>query len=364
MEKEHIEILSSLTELNDAEKFLLNFLKNYPEYRLRVVGLSDKDETAYEHLLNLMSKMWKQYFPKVPFFLEGTSYYLNEDFFIPQDQNVAIRQNLRYMPFILHSHQFIELNYVLAGSGSSMITKDERLPLQDGDIILCPPGFVHCFDSQNAQSVIIDFFIRITTFDTAFFQLLNNNNYLSAIFSNALYNFGEGCIIWHCMGDTKLKDIVISAFTEWKVQKKYSGKMLEILMMQFFLILMRHHEQEAVFSVPIISSTDRLFQALLNYMHVHCQTITLSRLASQYNYSERQIIRLLKKHSGKGFSELLLDIRMNRAIQLLKNPSIPISQVAFHVGYSNTNYFLKLFKKTFTFTPEDFRRRLQRDETE
>lgn len=80
MEKEHIEILSSLTDLNDAEKFLLNFLKSYPEYRLRVIGSSDKDETAYEHLLNLMSKMWKQYFPKVPFFLEGTSYYLNEDF--------------------------------------------------------------------------------------------------------------------------------------------------------------------------------------------------------------------------------------------------------------------------------------------
>ena len=47
MEKEHIEILSSLTELNDAEKFLLNFLKSYPEYRLRVIGSSDKDETAY-----------------------------------------------------------------------------------------------------------------------------------------------------------------------------------------------------------------------------------------------------------------------------------------------------------------------------
>ena len=60
------------------------------------------------------------------------------------------------------------------------------------------------------------------------------------------------------------------------------------------------------------------FRSLLNYMQMHYQTVTLSKLALAFNYSERQIIRIFKKNTGKGFSELLTEIRMNKAIQLLK----------------------------------------------
>ncbi len=91
---------------------------------------------------------------------------------MPQE-NVTMRKNLRYMPLLLHSHQFIEINYVLKSSGSVMITRSGNLPLNDGDIILCPPKFDHCFKTHDDNSIILDFFIRVTTFDAVFSQLLN-----------------------------------------------------------------------------------------------------------------------------------------------------------------------------------------------
>ena len=76
-------------------------------------------------------------------------------------------------------------------------------------------------------------------------------------------------------------------------------------------------------------------------MQMHYQTVTLSKLALAFNYSERQIIRIFKKNTGKGFSELLTEIRMNKAIQLLKNKDIPINGIASMLGYSSTYYFNK-----------------------
>ena len=345
--------------LNDIEKFLKEFLDEHSEYRTAVIGLDDSRESDYNRLMRLLKNKWERQFPERPFFLEGSSYNLEEDFFIPPQENVRMIKNLRYLPFILHSHQFIEVNYVISSNGSSMISQDKTIPLENGDIILCPPGFIHCFHTQNDESMIVDFILRITTFDTVFFNLLNNNNYLSALFSNALYGSSQGCILWHCGEDDRLRDLVAAAYEESHSSEKYCDKMLELLVMEFFLLLMRNHEQDAIFSVPYPNNPDEQFRTLLNYMYTHYQTVTLPQLAMQYNYSERHVIRLLKKHSNKNFSQLLTEIRMNKAIQLLKNPSFSVSAIASQLGYSSKSYFIKVFRNTFTFDPEDFRKRLE-----
>ena len=94
--------------------------------------------------------------------------------------------------------------------------------------------------------------------------------------------------------------------------------MIELLVMEFILKLMRSYENNAFFSTSYMNRSDESFRAFLNYMQIRYQHITLSQLASSFNYSERQVIRILKKNTNKGFSELLLEIRMNKALQLLK----------------------------------------------
>ena len=352
-----MQISDDLEILNEKEKFLEKFLSAYPVYDIRVFrpAAEDADE-QYDHLMKLMKKEWAKSFPGTPFFLEDTSYYLKEDFFLRPEENVTIRANLRYMPVILHSHQFIELNYVVRSEGSTMVLENEEQMLFDGDIILCPPGLVHNIKARSS-SIILDCFIRVTTFDTVFFQLLSSNNYLSSLFARALYTSEGGYIVWHCPADEDLKRIILDCYLEWKNAGKYNSRMIEILVMQFFLLLMRSHETEAIFSTPHIDSNDYLFHSVYNYMASHCQNITLSALASQFNYSERQIIRLLKKNTEKGFSELLLDIRMNKAIQLIRSTTFTLPQISSLLGYTSVKYFKKVFLETFGFTPEDFKLR-------
>ena len=348
---------NNLLPLNDTEHFLKNFLKKFPVYQTKIINPL-ANEQDYIYLLHLLETEWHKQLPDQTFFLTGSSGHLSEDFFIPENQNVCILKNLRYMPLLMHSHQFIEINYVLKSDHSLLIDPEKSTPLQDEDIILCPPNLQHTFQTQNKNSIIVDFILRVTTFDTVFFHLLSNNNYLSTLFSNVIYGDSNGYIIWHCQNDSALKELVLKVYEEWENNLKYCDKMIELLVMEFILILMRSHEDEAVFSTSYINNSDENFRSLLNYMQMHYQTVTLSKLALAFNYSERQVIRIFKKNTGKGFSELLTEIRMNKAIQLLKNKDIPINGIASMLGYSSTYYFNKVFLETFTFSPESFRKRI------
>lgn len=352
-------IESDLLQLNPFEAYLKNFIDKYPQYRTMIIGTSQQKKYDYKHLMSLLIEEWNNCFPDEEFFLRNSSYHLNEDFFIPPASHVSTFKNLRYMPLILHSHQFIEVNYVLKSAGSAYIDEQNRIVLQDGDILLSLPDSPHTFDAMNSESIILDFFIRLTTFDVVFLNLFSKDDYLSSLFVNAIYGTSHGHILWHCKSDAVLKKLALSAYEEWHSDKKYKDKMVEVIIMEFFLTLMRQHEQEAVFSVPTINNSNEHFQALLNYMRSHYKSVTLTQLAMRYNYSERQVIRLLKEHSGKTFTALRQEIRMNAAIALLKNTNVPVADLAGRLGYSSPHYFSKVFRETFSLTPKEYRANYQ-----
>lgn len=356
-----VKLEKNMQELNEIENFLKVFMEKHPTYQELILGKCNQDEKEYDTLMRMMEREWNKALPDQEFFLKNTSYHLEENFFIPYPQNVSIIKNLRYMPLILHSHQFIEVNYVLNAGDSYYIDKQDRLKLKDGDIILSPPNFLHTFETSNSDSVIIDIIIRVTTFDTAFFNLLSHNNYLAAMFTNLLYSSVGGYVLWRTNNeDPQLKELIQTMYEECCNADPYSDKMLEILIMQFFIILMRRFEDQAIFSAPYSNKSDERSRILLNYMHSHYQSVSLPQMSLACNYSERQIIRLLKKHTGKSYSALLQEIRMKKALSLLKNQEIPIPEIASLVGYSGSGYFLRVFKQTFPFTPEEFRHRHER----
>jgi AraC-like DNA-binding protein len=58
---------------------------------------------------------------------------------------------------------------------------------------------------------------------------------------------------------------------------------------------------------------------------------------------------------GASFSELLADVRMTRALQLLQSTSLPIGRIALEVGYESASRFAMRFRKRFGFAPTAIR---------
>ncbi|MFX3632645.1 MAG: response regulator [Candidatus Pristimantibacillus sp.] len=87
------------------------------------------------------------------------------------------------------------------------------------------------------------------------------------------------------------------------------------------------------------------------------ENITLKDVAAHFSFSPSYLGFLIKEKSGHTFNELLVQLRMERACELLKQPGMKIYEIADAVGYRYLPYFSRQFKDKFGMTPMEYRKK-------
>lgn len=85
------------------------------------------------------------------------------------------------------------------------------------------------------------------------------------------------------------------------------------------------------------------------------QDLTLKFVADELHVNAVYLGQVFKKEMHNSFSQYLNQIRIKRAQQLLLHSNLNINEIADEIGYNNTNYFSKMFKKLNGITPKEFR---------
>lgn len=145
---------------------------------------------------------------------------------------------------------------------------------------------------------------------------------------------------------------------EFHNQKNYYDVLLNSLLTNFFIQLLRRHEKDVQVPNPAGHENEKNIIFILRYLTEHCDTVTLMELSQFFNYSERQMARILKEYTGRNFTDLVQNIKMSRACELLRNPQISIQEIIDTVGYSNSSHFYRLFKKQYQITPTEYRKQI------
>jgi len=84
------------------------------------------------------------------------------------------------------------------------------------------------------------------------------------------------------------------------------------------------------------------------------ENFKVPQLAKEIGYSQRQLSRILQQFTGMSPVKFILEIRLQKAYQLLKQKTyITLSEIRYDVGISSPNYFNKKFKGRFGFMPSD-----------
>ena len=78
-------------------------------------------------------------------------------------------------------------------------------------------------------------------------------------------------------------------------------------------------------------------------------------LASKMHLSRSQFHRKIKALTGMSASIYIRNVRLQRALSLLKNPESTISEIAYQVGFKSPVYFSQVFKEKFEVTPSEMR---------
>ena len=279
---------------------------------------------------------------------------LHEQYF-PADLDVMVMPSFRFAPPFIHTHSFFEVICVLHGTCENLFSA-ETLTLSQGDFCIMAPGTTHAIRVFSEDCLVYNLLIRSATFENAFLNAMPRDSILHQFFANALHTPGEESYL--CFQEAvseELFSLVRKMREEFLSEKPFGGFLLNAYLMELFVGLLRDPNRKVLLPSPDGGKPD---EHLLQIMHTieesfHC--LTLKELASQFHYSERHMIRVLKEYTGENFSSLIRAARFKKACELLRNTDLQVQEIMEQVGYVNTTHFYSTFQKRYQMTPAQYR---------
>ncbi|TBL71595.1 helix-turn-helix transcriptional regulator [Paenibacillus thalictri] len=93
--------------------------------------------------------------------------------------------------------------------------------------------------------------------------------------------------------------------------------------------------------------------------HLH-EDVSLQLLSDKVHLHPKYVSWLYKNETGEGLSEYVHRLKMEQAAYDLRHSRKKVYEIAQHLGYHHTSYFIRLFKERFEMTPQQFRERALR----
>jgi AraC-like DNA-binding protein/ligand-binding sensor protein len=113
------------------------------------------------------------------------------------------------------------------------------------------------------------------------------------------------------------------------------------------------HEQNA--EPPVIT---RAKQFIVEHQ---TEELSLEQVAKSVNTSKFYFCKLFKKATGINFTDYLSRVRTERAKNLLLNPNLRVSEIAYEVGFQSLTHFNRVFKRILGSSPTHYREQLSRN---
>lgn len=115
-------------------------------------------------------------------------------------------------------------------------------------------------------------------------------------------------------------------------------------------------EEEKIEESASQSANSFVVRCALNYMEEHfSEKLSLAEVAERCYVSQWHLSKLLNKHTGQNFYDILNGIRIKAAKGLLFDPTLKISDICDMVGYTDTAHFSRVFKKLEGMSANEYR---------
>lgn len=92
-----------------------------------------------------------------------------------------------------------------------------------------------------------------------------------------------------------------------------------------------------------------------NYM----KDINRDKLAKMVSIDRYNLSRAFNERIGQSLSSYLNNIRIRKAAELLKNPDLSITEIAYFIGFKSIEHFSRKFKHCYGVSPKGFREKLK-----
>ena len=273
---------------------------------------------------------------------------------------IAVRTHTRFIHFPAHRHNFIEVLYVCQGQLTNVIGGREVV-IRKGELLFLNQFTRHEILPAGKDDIAINFMILPEFFDVAY-TMAGNNNVLADFLVNVLRQDEERGEYLHfrvsevLQIQNLLENMIYSLVTGNGDQNRINQTTMGLI----FLYLLES-VQYVEMRVPN-QYENMISMTTLDYIEQQYRTATLTELCAKLNLPMHVLSKMIKKNTGFNFKELLQRKRMNKAVELMCETDLPVSDIIAAVGYENGSYFHRVFKKRYHMTPRAFRIANQKEE--
>ena len=253
--------------------------------------------------------------------------------------------------FMWHWHPEIEITYVQKGT---MCYKVNHMVyhLKEGDIVFNNSGALHSGTMENQKDCA---YIPVT-FDSrliyGFFQSTVNSKYVDPVIQDSM--LPAICIDqsepWH----KPFREYLLRIIDLDEKKPDFYELDITICLQSMWRLLLEHITYEPQASRENSLEYDRI-KKILSYIEENYQNkITLNDIAGHIHLCESECTRLFKRHMNTTLFAFLQEYRIERSLEFLEDDQ-PVSAVADKAGFSDPNYYSKVFAKIKGCSPREYR---------
>ena len=222
-------------------------------------------------------------------------------------------------------------------------------------MILIPPYYFHRFDSAGEKYDISCIF-----FDE--FAMLKRNASLQPAFE---YIRKNGLLVLNSSEEelVVLTQMFVDAYNNFMDTNDfmYDFKNTQSLGNILCYVIEKNIKKHASNDTLCLLSVHKgfLYQKILAYISEHInENLKTKDILEEFGIGKTTLYKILKLSTGMSFKELILQIRIARACDLLLQ-NYSITEISNKVGFNSYSHFIKIFKQKMGYTPQQYKRHLR-----
>lgn len=257
----------------------------------------------------------------------------------------------------LNSIPCVRLIYAYSGQ-IRIVVEGQTLILDQDELCLLNADVDYTISAVGSDDFFIDCFFTKYYLSNVLMPRLPRDNIFTPFFEQALFGSafsGDNTYIaFHrSPSDKVLRFLIYSIFA-------FAGNvpvMDEVLSSYVFLIyhdlLIRYSNEKTV--SPKAEGVPPNASELVDYIFANFDTVTLASASEHFHFNPAYMGRLVKRLTGESFVDLVRNIRLVKAAELIETTDRAITAIANDVGYQNISHFYRLFQEHYSCTPAEFR---------
>lgn len=262
----------------------------------------------------------------------------------------------------LHRHEYMQINYVYRGSGKHFIN-NFAFDIIKGDIFVIPPYVPHSIHACNDTDMgIYEFEFEPGFINQSFRSIENAEPFLDfAYIEPFLVSETHIKPRLNLTGRAQLdvEAILNEALEEY--EEKGSGYILLVksLLLKLLVMVGRAFTKNLNDSEPqpMFGHQRNAILGAVKYINEnYMEELSADEVAHQFMLSPSYFRYLFKSITSRTFTEHIHNIRISRAMEMLKTTDMRVLDISCDIGFNNVNHFNKVFRQQTGVTPLQYRK--------